>query len=132
MELFELPRQRRNLGSCHVVLASLLDGEFEVVSDCECHGGEGTEDKSDKKEDDGKADGGEKKKGGKGQSLSSFCFSFSHRLYNIYSSLYTCDIQCNVLCDFASQTRLIVPQTDELFAEHRVDWIIKLSRRVDV
>ena len=66
VELFELPRQHKSLGTCHVLLTSLLDGEFEVTAECECHGEEGTEDKSEKK-DDAKADGNEKKKGGKGE-----------------------------------------------------------------
>ncbi|XP_032242311.2 leucine-rich repeat-containing protein 43 [Nematostella vectensis] len=63
MELFELPRTHRLLGSCHVSLASLLDGEFEISADCICQGEK--EDAGQDNEEAKKADGADKKKTGK-------------------------------------------------------------------
>ena len=67
IELFELPRTRSVLGSCHVTLASLLEGELEVETECLCEGGEETGD-SDKKEGGpgAKSDAGDKRKANKG------------------------------------------------------------------
>lgn len=49
IELFELPRTRSVLGSGQVPLASLLEGDLEVETECVCEGGEETGD-SEKKE----------------------------------------------------------------------------------
>lgn len=68
IELFELPRTHSILGSCQVPLASLLEGELEVETECVCEGGEETED-SDKKDggSGAKSDISERKKTNKGQ-----------------------------------------------------------------
>ena len=67
IELFELPRTQSLLGSCHVALSSLLEGEHEIESECVCEGGEGNE-KIDKKEEGPgiKSDASDKKKSNKG------------------------------------------------------------------
>lgn len=49
IELFELPQTQSVLGSCQVPLASLLEGELEVETECVCERGEETGD-SDKKD----------------------------------------------------------------------------------
>jgi len=66
--LFELPRTHSILGSCQVPLASLLEGELEVETECVCEGGEETGD-SDKKDggSGAKSDISERKKTNKGQ-----------------------------------------------------------------
>lgn len=66
IELFELPRTQSLLGSCHVALSSLLEGEHEIESECVCEGGEGNE-KIDKKEEGPgiKSDASDKKKSNK-------------------------------------------------------------------
>ena len=68
IELFELPRTQSLLGSCHVALSSLLEGEHEIESECVCEGGEGNE-KIDKKEEGPgiKSDASDKKKSNKGE-----------------------------------------------------------------
>ena len=64
IELFELPRTQSLLGSCHVALSSLLEGEHEIESECVCEGGEGNE---KKEEGPGiKSDASDKKKSNKG------------------------------------------------------------------
>lgn len=67
IELFELPRRHSILGSCQVPLASLLEGELEVETECVCEGGEETGD-SDKKDggSGAKSDISERKKTNKG------------------------------------------------------------------
>jgi hypothetical protein len=70
-ELFELPREHQTLGSCHINLSTLLDGEFEVKSDCICEEEEKTD--NEPKADDtrsvasGKHDASDKKKTAKGE-----------------------------------------------------------------
>ncbi|KAJ7333778.1 Leucine-rich repeat-containing protein 43 [Desmophyllum pertusum] len=63
IELFELPRTRSILGSCQVSLASLLEGELEVETECVCEGGEETGDSEKKDGGSGaKSDSSDKKK----------------------------------------------------------------------
>ncbi|XP_068679852.1 leucine-rich repeat-containing protein 43-like isoform X2 [Montipora foliosa] len=50
IELFELPRTRSELGSCHVQLSPILEGELEVESECVCEGEEGTPESNKKGE----------------------------------------------------------------------------------
>lgn len=66
--MFELPQTHSILGSCQVPLASLLEGELEVETECVCEGGEETGD-SDKKDggSGAKSDISERKKTNKGQ-----------------------------------------------------------------
>lgn len=68
--MFELPQTHSILGSCQVSLASLLEGELELETECVCEGGEETGD-SDKKGSGAKSDTGERKKTNKGQYISS-------------------------------------------------------------
>lgn len=74
MDLFELPREHKTLGSCRVNLSTLLDGEFEVMKECICEEEEKTnvESKTDDMQSvaSGKHGGGEKKKSHKGEKLS--------------------------------------------------------------
>lgn len=65
--MFELPQTHSVLGSCQVPLASLLEGEIEVETECVCEGEETGD--SDKKDggSGAKSDISERKKTNKGQ-----------------------------------------------------------------
>lgn len=65
--MFELPQAHSVLGSCQVPLASLLEGEIEVETECVCEGEETGD--SDKKDggSGAKSDISERKKTNKGQ-----------------------------------------------------------------
>lgn len=63
IELFELPRTRSELGSCHVQLSPILEGELEVESECVCEAEEGTPESNKKGEGScSKSDANGKKK----------------------------------------------------------------------
>ena len=70
--LFELPRKQVAMGSCHVPLSQLLEGEFEVETECICESGEETGSNTDNKGEEAgaKTDGRDKKKGTKGRYVS--------------------------------------------------------------